>query len=133
MPSRGALQGPILIVDDHAETRDTLTENLGGAGYLVACASNGREALDQLRAEVLPSLILLDLFMPVVDGMEFRRQQLQHSALAAIPVVVMTGCETVVNVPNAAAGYLMKPFDVDVVLAVVERTTAGAPCERSEG
>src|ERR1700684_996695 len=65
----------ILIIDDDAASTDSLTDILTGEGYTVAIARNGREALARLHAASLPRLIILDLFMPVMDGWEFRREQ----------------------------------------------------------
>lgn len=80
----------ILVVDDDYAIRDSLTELLEDEGYLVARAENGQEALDFLRHNGVPCLILLDLMMPVMDGYEFINQQRGDPQLAGIPVVVIT-------------------------------------------
>ena len=69
----------ILLVEDNAAVRQILTLFLEGAGYGVAGAANGRQALDYLRQAGPPQVILLDLAMPVMDGWEFRREQ-QHAS-----------------------------------------------------
>ena len=119
-PSEGV---QLLIVDDHTDWRESLAEFLGLEGYTVAVAANGQEALDYLETHSLPRLILLDLKMPVMDGWEFRRRQRQDSALAAIPVVVISGGETPPRSSGFvdAASYLLKPIDFDVLLATVAR------------
>src|SRR5690242_18258082 len=80
----------ILVVEDDPLTREALAMVLGEAGCRVACAADGREALGLLRAGPKPDLILLDLSLPVLDGRQFRREQLQDPALAGIPVVVVS-------------------------------------------
>src|SRR5205823_6375304 len=65
----------ILIVEDHADLRESLTEILEDEGYVVASAANGLDGLNYLQAHPPPRLILLDLKMPVMDGWEFRRRQ----------------------------------------------------------
>jgi CheY-like chemotaxis protein len=77
-------------------------------GYQVACAADGREALDRLRGGERPSVILLDVAMPVLDGRKFRQEQGQDPALAPIPVVVISGVETAASVQ--AAAHVRKPF-----------------------
>ena len=113
----------VLIVEDHPELRRTLTDLLQEAGYAVTSAADGQEALAGLRNAPPPDLILLDLMMPVMDGWEFRRRQRQDGALAAIPVVVISGGETPSHSPGFvdAASYLLKPIDFDVLLATVAR------------
>ena len=62
----------ILVVDDDRDIRESLRELLAEAGYAVAVAENGRVALERLRAGLRPGVILLDLMMPIMDGMTFR-------------------------------------------------------------
>ncbi len=81
---------PVLLVNDHAYLRDALATFLAVNGLEVVVAEHGQEALDQLRGGLRPSVILLDLAMPVMDGATFRKQQLEDSELAAIPVVIVS-------------------------------------------
>jgi CheY-like chemotaxis protein len=113
----------VLIVEDHPEVRRTLTEILQEGGYAVTSAADGQEALDRLRTAPLPHLILLDLLMPVMDGWEFRRRQREDPAIAAIPIVVISGGETSPHSPGFvdAASYLLKPIDFDVLLSTIAR------------
>src|SRR6516165_3917335 len=79
----------ILLVEDDEIVRRAIQMVLEWEGYYVECARNGQEALDTLRAGSRPSLILLDILMPVLDGEEFRREQLQDPRFASIPVIVV--------------------------------------------
>lgn len=88
---------------------------------------NGLEAHDRLRSAVeLPDLILLDLMMPVMDGWQFRAEQLKEPALARIPVVVMSAIGDVDKEARTLgiADYVTKPVKVEVVLGTVRRLCA---------
>ena len=80
----------ILVVDDDADIRHSLTEILVDEGYAALTAGNGSEALSLIRANHPPSLIVLDLMMPIMDGYEFLAEQQRDGELAHIPVVVVT-------------------------------------------
>lgn len=104
----------ILVVEDDCDSREHLAALLRSGGYEVATAANGREAQEWLlSAAALPSVILLDLIMPVMDGWHFRWQQVQHRELAHIPIVVLSGEDDVREAATSlgAVGYLQKPID----------------------
>jgi CheY-like chemotaxis protein len=113
----------ILIVEDEFLIRDALTEFLEEEGYRVAGAANGQEALAYLRRGELPSLILLDLMMPVMSGMQFLIERQQDPRLAEIPVVLLSADrnsqEKVLS--TAAVEYLEKPVRLTDLLDMVER------------
>jgi CheY-like chemotaxis protein len=77
-------------VEDDEAIRASLGEGLRENGLTVALAEHGQEALELLRTEPLPSAIVLDLMLPVMDGWDFRHEQLSDPALRDIPVVVIT-------------------------------------------
>jgi len=82
--------GPlVLIVDDEQDTRDFLSEYFAYRGYRVATAENGEEALARA-AKLGPDVILMDLFMPVLDGCEAARLLRSHPRTAAIPIIALT-------------------------------------------
>lgn len=80
----------ILLIDDDADLRESMSEALGGAGFVVSCAANGREALDRLSSGELPDVILLDLLMPVMNGWQFCEERKRDPRLVAIPVIAMS-------------------------------------------
>ncbi len=110
----------LLLVDDDDDAREMLAEIVRDAGYSVATATNGREAIEQLQ-QCRPDLILLDVVMPEMDGAEFRQEQRHHTDWLRIPTVVMTGAvdEPVLDV--AVADTLRKPVSAQVVLELVAR------------
>jgi CheY-like chemotaxis protein len=109
----------ILVIDDDVAATDSLTDILTPEGYSVAIARNGVEALALLRGGLQPQLIILDLFMPEMDGWEFRREQLKDVKLRDIPVVVMTGASVYAGID--ANVIVHKPLDVERFVSLVER------------
>ena len=109
----------ILLVEDDELLRGAMQMVLEWEGYRVACAGDGREALDFLRAGETPALILLDVMLPVLDGWQFRREQRRDPELAAIPVVVVSGLDAA-DCPDAAA-HVRKPFELQELLEAVRR------------
>src|SRR5262245_31826910 len=80
----------VLLVDDDASSVEALSELLRLAGHEVVCADNGRAALDRLHEKDRYCVILLDLMMPVMNGYEFREEQLKDPSIAKIPVIIVT-------------------------------------------
>ena len=80
----------ILVVEDDPDLRETLLQFFEGEGHEVRVAADGREALDVLASRGGASLVLLDLRMPEMDGLEFIRSLAGHPQLASAPVVVLT-------------------------------------------
>jgi CheY-like chemotaxis protein len=117
----------ILVVDDDAAIRDVVADILEMSDYRVKTASNGAEALEQIRRDQ-PAAVLLDLMMPVMDGWEFLRRCRLEVACARVPVVVMSAAHDAALAADqfGAQGYLTKPFDMDTVLEVVGRLANGA-------
>jgi CheY-like chemotaxis protein len=113
---------PVLIIEDDPDIRDLLSSVLVLEGYEVVTAADGAQGLDQLR-DARPSLILLDLMMPAMDGWEFRRQQLLDPSLARVPTVILSG-DGRLEAKAASLGtpFLRKPVDLDALLAVVARS-----------
>jgi CheY-like chemotaxis protein len=111
----------ILIVDDDPAIRETIAEVLEDEGYAVEVATNGAEGLAAID-RALPALVLLDMRMPVLDGWSFART-LRERALN-LPLVVMTAAQESLQWSQeiAAAAVLAKPFNLDDLLEVVERT-----------
>ena len=118
----------ILIVEDDAIAREAMALALTIAGYRVATARDGREALDYLHRHGPVCLILLDLLMPGMDGAEFRREQRQDPALKAIPVILLSAADQVQAETAAlgAQGFVHKPVEPVSLLATVR----GFACPR---
>ena len=110
----------ILVVEDHADLRELLAVLLEGEGFTVQTATNGVEALKSLDRS-RPSLILLDLMMPVMSGDEFRERQLADPRYRDVPVICMTAAhDGRIRAERIHADeYFQKPLDFDRLLTVV--------------
>jgi CheY-like chemotaxis protein len=115
----------ILIVEDEAIIRENLKTFLELERYQVYAACNGEEGLRVLRTISDPCLVLLDLFMPIMNGMEFLESKSHEAAIAAIPVCIVSGAA---EKPNSLKyfAFIKKPFDFDTILKLV-RQFCGAP------
>ncbi|NVB85287.1 MAG: response regulator [Kofleriaceae bacterium] len=110
----------VLVVDDDPDARDLMEMFLTKEGYSVRTAANGREALELLQT-IRPSLILLDVQMPVMDGMEFREHQRRDRELLSIPTVVLTGAAVEPMLDLAVDEALRKPVRGVDLMKIVRR------------
>ncbi len=118
----------ILVVDDEASIRNMVVDVLEDEGFEATSVPNGAEALRYLQhTDDLPSLILLDLNMPVMTGWEFRLAQLNDARIAGIPVVAFSAGATVQRQAQNinAAGYLPKPVEYTELVRTIARVCAG--------
>jgi CheY-like chemotaxis protein len=108
----------ILVVDDDPSIIAIVSEILVSEGHEVVAAENGADALAKAGDE---ALVLLDMRMPVLDGWAFAREF--RAAGKRAPIIVMTAAENARRVAEeiGADGYLEKPFEIDEVIAAVER------------
>jgi CheY-like chemotaxis protein len=106
------------VVDDDQAIREVIAEVLRDEGYEVVCAENGIQALDALRRDHRPNLVLLDLMMPVMSGWEVLEELQADDQLSRIPVVVVSA----MHAPGVRE-HLAKPIDLDRLLATVGRLT----------
>lgn len=118
----------LLLVEDERDTRMMLAMGLRLQGYQVAAAPNGRVALEMLRSDPLPGLVLLDRSMPEMDGLELLERMGQDPRLATVPVVLLTGDEELVHNPRAerAKKILFKPVGLPRLVQVVQEYLGGA-------
>ncbi len=119
-PSRIS-RGRLLLVEDDAELRQSLSDLLRDAGFDVEVAENGLVALTYLEDSPPPCLVLLDLMMPVMNGWEFREAQSRNQKISEIPVVILTadGRAELKAESLGAAGYLRKPIEVERLLGML--------------
>ncbi|MEM8952905.1 MAG: response regulator [Verrucomicrobiota bacterium] len=109
----------ILLVDDNTTNLQVLFQALSPEGYELLVAQSGEQALESV-AEVLPSLILLDVKMPGIDGFETFRRLRADEKTKAIPILFLSAHANVEAVQEAdalgAEGYFTKPFQFDDIL-----------------
>lgn len=114
----------VLIVDDEPHMLRVTELSLKKGGYTLILGRNGREAIELARRE-LPSLIIMDVLMPEVDGLTALRQLKQESALQQIPVIMLTARGHVMTRQEAASSgatlFLTKPFSPTQLLNEARR------------
>lgn len=109
----------VLIVEDDPDTREMLGKFLELEGFRVETAANGQLALDKLQSGVEASVIVLDLMMPVMDGWQFRKRQVEDERIANIPTIVVSAAGRDRMAQVTADAYLAKPIDMDELLSRV--------------
>ncbi len=118
--------GPILIVDDEANIRQVLEGVLTDEGYACAAAADGTEALAKLRS-LRPSLVLLDIWMPGMDGLETLRRMKELQP--RMPVIMMSGHATIStaikSTKDGASDFIEKPLELETVLSAIRRALGG--------
>jgi CheY-like chemotaxis protein len=112
----------ILVVEDENDLRDAACEFLRAAGFVVVPAQNGVDALNLIRRRGRPSVILLDLTMPVMNGYEFLRFLRKDRVLQSVPVVVTSAID---DLPEGARFLLRKPYEIRRLVDVLTRCCVG--------
>jgi diguanylate cyclase (GGDEF)-like protein len=114
------MSATLLVVDDDAMNRDALSRRITGAGYAVLVAESGPQALEIVRTQRV-DLVLLDVMMPEMSGVETLRRLRQQRSVADLPVIMVTaktGSEDVVEALEVGANdYITKPVDFSVAVA----------------
>jgi CheY-like chemotaxis protein len=116
----------VMVVDDDDEIREALADVLTDEGYEVVGARDGMQALQFLRQGRRPSAILLDLWMPVMDGWQLRHELLSDSKLSDIPVIVLTAVRDQRAQGLMVADILTKPVQLERLLGALAATTRGS-------
>jgi len=128
----------VLVVDDEEDILELLRFNLSREGYAVSCAASGEEALRLAKAEV-PDLVLLDLMLPGMDGLQVAKRLKEEESTGNIPIVMLTAkgeeSDIVTGLELGADDYVTKPFSNKVLLArlraVLRRKGKGPEDEKS--
>ncbi len=110
----------ILIVEDEEDVLELVRYNLTKNGFQTVCAVSGEDALSKARS-VLPDLILLDLMLPAVDGLEVCKQLKRDPKLKDIPIIMLTAkgeeADIITGLESGADDYVTKPFSPKVLVA----------------
>jgi CheY-like chemotaxis protein len=116
-----------MLVEDDPSTRALIRTWLDSEGYGVRTASNGREALTLLQEET-PCVMVVDLNMPVMDGAELRRQQLEMPSLSSIPFILVSAADNAKRIALELGidEVISKPFDSDRLLDIVATYCEGS-------
>ena len=125
MDASGPERGTILVVDDDADIVRFVEMNLRLEGYRVLTAPDGLAALAMVAAEV-PDLVLLDVMLPGVDGVEVTRRLRADSRTSTLPIIMLTAktmtADRVLGLTTGADDYIIKPFDTLELVARVRST-----------
>jgi len=113
----------ILIVDDNRLILQALSDHLEELGYETEVAANGPDALEFLEQET-PDLIIMDIIMPGMSGVEVTRKIRDTPRLAKIPVIAFTSQSNRGDWDELFDDHLLKPFGYDTVREIIERTAA---------
>lgn len=115
----------VLVVDDHDDARELLALVIGSSGYEVTTAANGRAAVEETK-RARPDAIIMDLFMPEMDGLEASRLIKADPALAPIPIIAYTARSNVQDIDASPfAAFCVKPCLPVDLLALLEKVLAG--------
>jgi DNA-binding response OmpR family regulator len=124
----------ILVVDDEPDLLELLEVNFLAAGFIVLFASNGKEALRKAR-EKEPDLILLDVVLPGLDGLEVCRCLRQNAETSGIPILMLTAraneIDRILGLELGADDYVTKPFSVRELVLRVRNLLRGFSAEES--
>ena len=113
----------VLVVDDDPDILEAICDILEAEGYRIARARHGGEALASVEAQ-RPDVILLDLMMPVMDGVAFAQALRLRPELRDVPIVVISADGNPQRAASVGAiGYLAKPFDIEALLSQVAGIT----------
>lgn len=117
------MQKKILVVDDEPDILKVVVFRLKKKGYEIRSATNGQEALDALK-EQKPDLVILDLRLPIIDGIEVGKRIKADDTLSHIPVILLSASSDTIQKSAQecrADDYLTKPFDVEELLIRIAR------------
>jgi CheY-like chemotaxis protein len=117
----------VLVVDDDPAILDALDGVLRDAGYEVTCASNGQEGLRIIQSSPLPDAILLDLFMPAMNGWEFAKEVAKGGASADVPIIVITAVQPHWGYPAPARRVVHKPIHLEKLLRMLRKVCGDEP------
>jgi CheY-like chemotaxis protein len=123
----GAVKKSILVVDDEFDIVDALSSLLEYEGFRVHCAADGAEGLTQLERHQ-PDLLIVDLMMPNVDGLQVIRTVREHPELRGTPIILISALRPPAHADERSRGwsaYLRKPFSIEELLAAIERVRDG--------
>ena len=114
-----ASESKVLIIEDNEEALEAMSELLKMDGFSTVTATNGALGLNKMKTDDHISMVLLDLWMPIMDGWEFLRERKKDSRLAKIPVVVLSALPT--KSIEGAEAVLTKPVNVHSLLQILRR------------
>lgn len=123
------MSNPILVVEDNQDISLLLKLLLESVGYQVKTVSNGKEALKEVE-KIQPQLMLIDIMMPEVSGIEVSRTIKEKSEREDLPILLVSAIDRLQDeqfLDSKADGIIYKPFDLNYLLSQVDRLTDKSP------
>lgn len=116
----------VLIVEDDKDIREPMRELLEEEGYYVECASTGLEALERIQREADPFVVLCDLMMPNMNGVELiKTLRTEHNSKAVDAMIILSAAAHAERTANElGVGFLRKPIDIEALLNMVQKYCA---------
>lgn len=119
------MNAKVMIVDDDQDIRESLVDLLETEGYLAVGVPSGLAALTQMTWDrFVPDVIVLDLFMPQMNGQELRAVLQKHPRWSKIPIIICTGDSVTDDVRRSVFGVLLKPFDLERLFDLLKNACA---------
>ena len=112
-----------MIVDDNQLLVQALCEHLEGKGYDTVIATNGKEAISAIEKE-RPDIVIMDIIMPVMSGLESTRILRANPKYKDLPIVAFTSKSNIGQWDDIFNDYLVKPFDYDHLIQIIEKFTS---------
>ena len=113
----------VLVVEDEEDIVEMISYNLQKEGYRTLAAFNGEEAINKANKE-RPDLIILDLMLPGIDGLEVCKLLRQQKRTAQTPIIMLTAksqdSDRITGIETGADGYLTKPFDLKTLISMIK-------------
>lgn len=112
----------VLVLEDDFDTRILMEECLNSIGYLPHSSENGLDALEHIRQDGLPDLIIMDLTLPMMTPENFMSEFRNIPGAAVVPVLVISGKSEIAEICESlkATSYLMKPIDLDKLISKLD-------------
>lgn len=110
----------VLIVDDNVDLRMLISKALRNEGISSDSAVDGKDAIEKLKSVKTPSVILLDLMMPVMDGFEFLKWKSTSNDWAGTPVIILSASAHS-EIPEGAVAFIKKPVDLNDLFEVLKK------------
>jgi len=126
IPRPAVRRRSVLVLDDDRDVSQTIKDVIEDQGYRAICVGNGREALAVLEQEH-PDLMLIDVFMPVMNGVEFLKVIKNNALLSKIPRVIMTAANDRMIGVKEDVSVIYKPVDFDALKRLLHKYCEAAP------
>ena len=114
----------VLVIEDDGPLRELYRQDLVNEGYLVTVVADGADALKRIDEGLVPDVVLLDLALPTVSGLDVYRELRVHANTTSVPVIVVTGTDTRELDPTLFTFVFRKPVQVETLSKAIDASVA---------